>query len=52
MRTFLWRRSAKKHSTGTSVKLTIIAPSSALTTVWAIGAKIRPSTRWSAKIGR
>ena len=33
------------------MKLNINAPTSALTTVWAIGPKMRPSTRCSEKIG-
>jgi len=45
-------RSANKHSTGTSVNVMSSAPMSALTTVFASGEKIRPSTRCSEKIGR
>ena len=39
-------------STGTRVTEKNSAPASAETTVFAIGAKMRPSTRWSRKMGR
>ena len=45
------RRKQRRTRTGTSVKLVSSAPASALTTVWAMGAKIRPSTRCKERMG-
>jgi len=44
-------RKPKNASTGIKVKLTARAPTSALTTVLAMGEKMRPSTRCIEKIG-